>query len=184
MTKNRTVLLSLLAVTTTTAVNGYLSLAGHSNDLTPYSQGSGVSQRQINRLRYYATTQNCSADGCMLSVDQSSGAILSLLGGAAQFDELRNVYPIKDSDDGVSAPANLIVYFRSDGEEPARADKIWIPVFARARTPAPRVAPISGRLSTPASIPPVSSSILPVGMSQADYQRERRADYFRDWGSN
>ncbi len=157
-------------------VSGWLPLQGRSNDLTDFSQGSGVHQWQIDRLKYYATAQDCRPDGCLLSVNQSSGAILSLLGGAAQFDELRNIYPIAGDGEGVREPAKIVVYFRSDGDEPARAYQIWIPTHDRLQTP--RRQPIAGSLLHP------ESSILPAGMDQETYQRKRRAEYYRDWGSN
>ncbi len=195
MNRTQTLLLSVVAIATTTTVTVWLPTIGHSNDLTPFSQGTGVTQSQINRLRWYATGESCTPEGCMLTVNQSSGAILSLLGGASEFDQLRNVYPILDSSDGVSEPAKLVVYFQLDGDAPARADEIWIPVFSRVSRTATGVAPINGTMTQAtaptAAIQPTqppepvqppelvqppesTSSLLPPGMSQDEYQRLRR----------
>ncbi len=187
MNQEQMLLLSVLAVGTTAGVSAWLSIPGRPNDLIDFSQGSGVSQAQINRLRWYATDKQCDAEGCMLTVDQSSGAILSLLGGPSQVDTLRNVYPLIDSRENGSEPAQLVVYFCAEGQAAARACKIFIPVFNRVARDRSGAAPISGSLpsaalvgASPAPLPPaplpvapVAESILPPGMDESAYQCAR-----------
>jgi hypothetical protein len=138
-----------------------------------FAEPGGMNQQQIDRLRYYATAEECSARGCTLTVNQSVKAMHTAFGIPARFEDSRDLYPISYSSDGVVAPKYVEIFYQLDaskGYADSIAYSIWVPAHQRWVQQEGRKQTIAAPIaSTPSDNP------LLKGMTEAEYQTKRRA---------